>query len=70
MKLKIYSLKFNSKPIIVGTTYCPQNQNNFLELLNSNMNKIKSVDNEIYILGDFNVNLFLKDSYVLEKIIC
>ena len=57
----------NSKPVIVGTIYRPPSQNNFLELLNSNMNKINSVDNEIYILGDFNVNLFLNDSYVLEK---
>ena len=33
----------------------PPSQNNFLELQNSNMNMINSVDNEIYILGDFNV---------------
>ena len=45
----------------------PQNQNNFLELLDSNMNKINSVDNKIYILGDFNINLFLNNSYILEK---
>ena len=25
------------------------------------------MDNEIYILGDFNINLFLNNSYVLEK---
>ena len=31
------------------------------------MNKIKSADNEIYILGDFNINLFLNDSNILEK---
>ena len=31
------------------------------------MNKINSVDNEIYILGDFNINFFLNDCYVLEK---
>ena len=31
------------------------------------MDKFNSVDNEIYILGDFNINLFLNDSYVLEK---
>ena len=31
------------------------------------MNKINSVDNEIYILGDFNINLLLNDSYVLGK---
>ena len=66
MKLKIFSLKFCSKPVIVGTTYRLPSQNNFLELLNSNMDK-NSVDNEIYILGDFNINLFLNDSYVLEK---
>ena len=27
----------NSKPVIVGTIYHPPNQNNFLELLNSNI---------------------------------
>ena len=43
--------------MIVGTVYRPSSQNNFLELLNSNMNKINSVDDEIYILGDFNINL-------------
>ena len=57
----------NSKPVIVGTIYHPPHQNNFLELLNSNMNKINSVDNEIYILGDFSINLFLNDPYILEK---
>ena len=57
----------NSKPVIVGTIYRPPSQNNFLELLNSNMNKINSVDNEIYILGDINMNLVLNNSYILEK---
>ena len=60
-------LLLNSKPVIVGTIYRPPSQNNFLELLNSNMNKINSVDNEIYILGDFNINLFLNDTNILEK---
>ena len=31
------------------------------------MNKINSVDTEINILSDFNINLFLNDSYILEK---
>ena len=31
------------------------------------MNKINSVDTEIYILSDFNINLFLDHSYILEK---
>ena len=31
------------------------------------MNKVKSVDNEIYIRGNFNINLFLNHFCVLEK---
>ena len=57
----------NSKPVIVGTIYHPLSQNSFLELLYSNMNTINPVDNEIYILGDFNIKSGLNDSYILEK---
>ena len=57
----------NSKPVIVGTIYHPLSQNCFLELLTSNINKINSADNKIYIVGDFNINLFLNNSYILEK---
>ena len=49
----------NSKPISIGTTYRPTNQSNVLEVLNENMNKIDSISNEIYILGDFSINLHL-----------
>ena len=31
------------------------------------MNKIDSVNNEIYILDDFNLNLYLNDSYFWTK---
>ena len=37
----------NSKPITVGTIYHPPSQCNFLEVLNHNVNKIDSVNNEI-----------------------
>ena len=57
----------STKPMIVGTIYRPSSQNNFLELLNGNMKKINSVDDEIYILRDFNIHLFLNDFYILEK---
>ena len=60
----------NSKPITVGTIYHPPNQSNFLEVLNENMNKIDSISNETYILGDFNINLSLTDSYIFSKKIC
>ena len=52
----------NSKTITVGTIYRFPNQSNFLEILNDNMNKIDSVNNEIYILGDFNINLYINVS--------
>ena len=48
----------STKPMIVGTIYRPSSQNNFLELLNSNVEKINSVDDEIYILGDFTLTCF------------
>ena len=57
----------NSKPITVGTIYHPPNQSNFLEVLNENVDKIDSISNEIYILGDFNINLILNDSYIFSK---
>ena len=56
----------NSKPITVGTIYRPPNQSNFFEVLHENMNKIDSMSNENYILGDFNINLSLNDSYIFS----
>ena len=57
----------NSKPVTVGTKYRPQNQSNFLEVINENMNKIDSINNEIYILGDFKINLSLNESFIFSK---
>ena len=57
----------NSKPITVGTIYRPPSQSNFLEILNENLNKIDSISNETYILGDFSINLSLNDSYIFSK---
>ena len=57
----------NSKPITVGTICRPPSQTNILEVLNNNMNKTDSVINEIYILRDFNINLYLNDFYIWTK---
>ena len=38
----------NSKSVTVGTIYRRPSQKNFLELLNSNMSKINSVDQFIF----------------------
>ena len=57
----------NPKPITVGTIYCPPNESNFLQILNNNMSKIDSVNNEIYFLRDFIINLYINDSYISTK---
>ena len=48
--------------------YRPPNQSNFFELINEHMNKIDSIIKEIFILGDFNINLFLNYSYIFPQI--
>ena len=57
----------NSKPITVRTIYHPPNQYNFLEALNKTMSKIDSISKEIYILGVFNISLYLNSSYIFSK---
>ena len=63
MRLKTFFFK----PTIVGIIHRPPSQGNFLEILNDNMNKIDSINNETCNLGDFNINLYLNDSYILAK---
>ena len=48
--------------------YRPPNKSNFFELITEHLNKIDSIIKEIYILGDFNVNLFLNYSYIFPQI--
>ena len=57
----------NLKPVTAGTIYLPQNQSNFLKLRNDKMNKVDSVNIEIYILGDFKIIFYLNDSYISAK---
>ena len=57
----------NSRPITVGEIYHPPNQSIFIEVINENMNKIDSISNKIYILGNFNINLSLNNSYIFSK---
>ena len=61
----------NSKSITVGAICRPPNQSNFLEALVLLKNWIDlgeySISNEIYIIGDFNINLSLNDFYIFLK---
>ena len=54
----------HSKPLIVGTVYHPPSQHSFTEAVTKHFSKIKTNNTEIYTLGDFNINLFLKQKYI------
>ena len=48
----------NSKPILVGIVYRPPDQSGFLDKLSNAINNTTNFDSqEVYILGDFNINL-------------
>ena len=69
VKLKTYSLQFHylsKNQETVGTIYRPQSPSNFLEVLN-NINKTDSINNENFILGDFNINLYLNELVFGQK---
>ena len=48
-----------SKPITIGVFYRPSNQANFTELIVKSFSLLNLKDNEIYLLGDFNINFLL-----------
>ena len=57
----------HSKPLLVGTIYRPPSQGSFTETITEYFSKIKTNDTEIYVLGDFNINLFLKQKYIFHQ---
>ena len=57
----------NIKPIVVGIIYRPPSLSGSLEIINTHFSKLYTNNNEIYILGDFNINLYLNNSYISQK---
>ena len=55
-----------TKPISVGIIYKPPSQSQFLQQIITEFEAL-DLDNEIYFLGDFNINLLFRDKYVLNK---
>ena len=51
----------------VVTIYRPSSQGSFTETITEHFLKINRNDTKIYILGDFNINLFLKQSYIFHQ---
>ena len=55
-----------TKPISVGIIYKPPSQTQFLEQMITEFEAL-DLNNEIYVLGDFNINLLFRGKYVLNK---
>ena len=53
------------KPIIMGVFYRPSNRANFMKLIVKMFSFLNIKDNEIYLLGDFNINLSHNGNYIL-----
>ena len=70
LKLKTFFFELllpNTKPIVVGIVYRPPSQSEFLEIINTHFSKLDTNNNEICILGDFNINLYLDNTYIFQK---
>ena len=55
-----------AKPIYVGILYKPPSQTQFLEQMVTEFESLE-VNNELYILGDFNIDLLFKGNCILNK---
>ena len=56
-----------TKPILVSILYRPPNQQKFLEMLSSGLEKLELEKQEAYMLGDFNINLMQDGAYAFNK---
>ena len=56
-----------SKPFIVGMCYRPPDDSNFCDKLENNILSIKELEQETYILGDFNINYCKANNSSLMK---
>ena len=55
-----------TKPIFEGIICRPPNSINFLECFNKHLHDI-NLDNEIFLLGDFSINLLHNGKYILRE---
>ena len=53
-------------PITVGIMYRPPSQTNFLEILNMTFEKVDVDKKEIYVTGDFNINMYHNNRYIVR----
>ena len=55
-----------TKPITIGILYKPPRQTRFLEQMVTDVESLE-LNNELYILGDFNIDLLFKGNCILNK---
>ena len=55
-----------TKPIFVGIIYRASNNINFFQYFDKHLDNI-NIDNEIFLLGDFNTNLLHNGKYILKE---
>ena len=52
---------------MIGIFYRPPNVNTFLETFANDLKLIDLKETEVYFLGDFNINIFVNDKFVLKE---
>ena len=55
------------KPIAIGIFYRPPNENDFFNIFFIDFQHIDSKTNEIYVPGDFNINLLQNGKFILKE---
>ena len=55
------------KPIAIGIIYRPPSENTFLNIFSNEFQQIDSKTNEIYLFGDFNINLLQNGKFILKE---
>ena len=56
-----------TKPFTVGIFYRPPDKSDFIDNITADFSKLNTEENDLFILGDINVNLFSKEKYILNK---
>ena len=54
-----------TKPLTVEIAYRRTNQSNLLEIINTNFEKLNTNMKELYILGEFNINMYQNNEYIV-----
>ena len=61
-----YILLPKLKPVTLGIFYRPPNKANFMDLIFKGFSHLNLKDDEIYLLGDFNINVLQIGNYMLS----